>query len=103
MDREECYRWGEFFAGPWDSLAARMADRAAAMGLVQEEGDGVLIWRKDSSEQCRWIFIGDPSDIESVRAVYNNDENVRSPACFVVVRQPDQVTLEATSSSTSSD
>ena len=49
MDQEECYRWGEIFAEPWDSLTAQMSDRAAAMGLAQEEGDGVLIWRKDSS------------------------------------------------------
>ena len=89
MDDEECYRWGEIFAGPWNSLVGRMSDRAAAMGLVQETSDGALIWRNDSSEECRWIFINDPSDIESVRAVYNNDENVQSPACFVVVRQPD--------------
>ena len=89
MDEEECFRWGEIFAEPWDSLVGQMSDRAAAMGLVQETRDSTLIWRNDSSEECRWIFINDPSDIESVRAVYNNDENLRSPACFVVVRQPD--------------
>jgi len=30
--------------------------------MDQEEEDGVLIWRRDSSEECRWSFISDPSD-----------------------------------------
>jgi hypothetical protein len=89
MDQEECYRWGEIFASPWDSLTARMSDRAAAMGLTQENRDNVLIWHRGSSEECRWILINDPCDIESIRAVYNNDENVQSPTCFIVVKQPD--------------
>jgi hypothetical protein len=89
MDQEECYRWGEIFSSPWDSLLAQMSDRATALGLIQEQLDSVIIWRKDSSEECRWIFMNDPSDVENVRAIFNNDDNVRSPACFVVVRQPD--------------
>jgi hypothetical protein len=89
MDDEECYRWGEIFTQSWDSLAAEMAERAKTMGLTQEKKDGVLVWRKDASEKCRWVFVNDPSDIESIRAVFNDDENVQSPACFVVVKQPD--------------
>lgn len=89
MDNEECYKWGEIFVEPWDSLAAKMADRAKAMGLTQEKRDKDLIWHKDSSEECRWVFVNDPSDIESIRTIFNDDENVHSPTCFVVVRQPD--------------
>ncbi len=53
MDEEECYRWGEIFAGPWESPVGRMSDRAEAMELVQETSDSRLIWRKDPSEECR--------------------------------------------------
>jgi hypothetical protein len=89
MDKEECYAWAEIFICEWDSLVAGMSERAGAMGLAQEERDGVLVWKKDSSEQCRWAFVEDPSDIESVRAIYNDNENVKSPSCFIVVKQPD--------------
>lgn len=89
MDNEECYRWGEMFEKPWNSLAAGMANRAKTLGLTQEKRDKVLIWLKGASEECRWIFVDDPSDVECIRAVFNDDENVQSPACFVVVKQPD--------------
>jgi hypothetical protein len=89
MDNEECYRWGELFTREWSSLASGMAERASAMGLTQEEQNGVLIWSKGENEHCRWVFIEDPSDVESIRAVYSNDDNVRSPSCFIVVKQPD--------------
>ena len=89
MDTEECYRWGELFTKDWVERSREMADRAAAMGLVQEEGDGTLIWQKDSLEQCRWVFLENPTDKKSVRAIYGNDENIGSPACYVVVKQDD--------------
>ena len=67
----------------------RMDELRAAMGLVQEEAQGVLIWRKDDQEHSRWVFVQDPSQIEVVREVFNSDQNASSPACFVVVRQND--------------
>jgi hypothetical protein len=89
MDEEECYRWGELFISDWGSLVSGMSARANTMGLIQEERDGILIWRKGADEQCRWVFVEDPSDLETVRAVYSSDENTNSPSCFVVVRQRD--------------
>lgn len=89
MDTEECYAWGELFTRDRDALATGMSQRAGAMGLTQHELDGILIWKRDEDEECRWVFIDDPSDIEQVRMVYNNDENTQSPCCFVVVKQPD--------------
>lgn len=89
MDKEECFRWGELFARKWKALSEGMAGRAKAMGLTQETRDNVLVWHRDSLEECRWVFVNDPSDIVEVRAIYNSDENVRSPACYVVVKQRD--------------
>ncbi|MHC4362829.1 MAG: hypothetical protein ACYSTZ_08385 [Planctomycetota bacterium] len=89
MDIEECYRWGEIFAKPWDVLAEQMADRAKTLGLTQVKKENVVVWLRDSSEECRWVFVNDPSDIECIRAVFNDDENVQNPTCFVVVKQPD--------------
>ena len=89
MDEEECYTWGELFTKEWKSLVEGMAARAVAMGLSQEERNGVLIWNKGPREECRWVFVEDPSDVEQIRAVFLHDENVQSPGCFVVVRQPD--------------
>jgi len=66
-----------------------MAERAAAMGLTQDEEQRILIWRKDQKEQSRWFFVEDPSQTDAVRAVFNSDENAKSPACFVVVKQND--------------
>jgi len=89
MDNNECYEWGELFTREWDALVSGMSARAGAMGLTQVERPGVLIWNKGPNEECRWVFVEDPSDVESVRAVYSHDEHVRSPSCFVVVKQPD--------------
>jgi hypothetical protein len=42
MDNEECYRWGEIFAEPWNVLAEKMADRASTLGLHSTQSAGVL-------------------------------------------------------------
>jgi hypothetical protein len=89
MDEEECFAWAEIFLEPWGSLLDKMSDRASAMGMTQEASDRVLIWRRDTTEECRWAFLNDPADVDAVRAVFNSEENVQSPACFVVVRQDD--------------
>jgi hypothetical protein len=89
MDKKECYAWAKIFNSPWESLVDSMSQRAKAMGLSQEEKQSTVIWRKDGNEQCRWLFVNDPSDIQAIRHVFNSEDNVKSPACFVVVRQPD--------------
>lgn len=89
MDDQECYAWAEIFNSPWDSLVDAMSQRAAALGLEQIISRKTLIWLKTDKEQSRWIFIKDPSDITSIRDIFNNDENVKSPSCFIVVQQPD--------------
>jgi hypothetical protein len=89
MDQEECYAWGELFTKEGNALEAGMSARAAAMGLTQEAHDDVLVWSRGPDEECRWVFVEDPSDIDRIRAVYADDGNIRSPACFVVVKQPD--------------
>jgi hypothetical protein len=89
MDERECYEWGALFARDWDALVTGMSARADALGLSQEVREHVLVWKRGPDEECRWIFVGDPSSIDEVRAVYSDDENIRSPSCFVVVKQPD--------------
>jgi len=89
MDDQECYEWARIFIAPWESLVNEMSQRAIAMGLVQKELGTTLVWLKGDKEHCRWLFIQDPSDIQAIRDVFNSDENVESPSCFVVVKQPD--------------
>jgi hypothetical protein len=96
MDDQEAYKWAKIFNSPWESLVDGMSQRAKALGLSQEEKDSALVWLKDGSENCRWLFVNDPSDpqdpesdIQAIRNVFNDEDNVRSPSCFVVVRQPD--------------
>jgi hypothetical protein len=66
-----------------------MAAKAAAVGAEQEVGDEVLVWRRDGVVQVRFVFVDDPSDMSAIRAVYNDDANVASPASFIIVKQPD--------------
>jgi hypothetical protein len=89
MDLEECYKWGELFSCEWKTKIKQMAERASTLGLVQEEIKGILIWKKDKTEQCRWVFVEDPSNVESIRNIYANDQNIKSPACYIIVKQPD--------------
>jgi hypothetical protein len=89
MDDSECYEWADIFIAPWESLKSRMSERAEMLGLLQKESKGTLVWLKEGEEHCRWLFIQDASDIGAIRSVFDNDENVNSPSCFVVVKQVD--------------
>jgi len=102
MNDQEAYKWAKIFNSPWESLVDGMSQRAKALGLSQPDGpsgqekDSALVWLKDGSENCpnldpvdRWLFIDDPSDIQAIRKVFNDEGNVKSPSCFLVVRQPD--------------
>lgn len=89
MDEKECYEWARIFDSDWSSLVNEMGHRATAMQLTQEVSNSILVWRNDKAKVCRWVFVEDPSDIQVIRAVFNDDDNVRSPSCFVVVKQND--------------
>jgi len=89
MDRETCYEWGKLFASPWDEIVEGMASRAVRMGLGQKAGDRYVAWRQDGQVRVRFVFVNDPSDIDAVRRIYNDEANVLAPVCFIVVRQPD--------------
>jgi hypothetical protein len=88
-DDETAYEWGEVFASPWPEIVRAMDAKAAAVGAEQEVGDEVLVWRRDGVVQVRFVFVDDPSDMSAIRAVYNDDANVASPASFIIVKQPD--------------
>jgi hypothetical protein len=89
MSEQEHYAWGALFDSPWDRLVEGMAERAAQLGMHQTVEGERIVWTHDGSERVRWAFVNDPSDIEAVRRVYNDDDTLRAPVCFVVVRQPD--------------
>ena len=90
MDQEECYAWGEIFASDRAVMVKHMSARASALGMTLEERGDALVWGRDGVEDCRWVIVDDPSDIERVRTVFNSDENAASPRCFVVVTQRDE-------------
>lgn len=89
LEDEECYVWGELFDSSWEEVVLGMSTRAAEIGLLQEERWPVLVWRDDTQERARWVFVNDPSEIEQICNVFNDEENANSPTCFVVVRQHD--------------
>ena len=89
MDEKECYEWGNTFAAPWGECVAQMSSRATVLGLEQEATDGCITWKDGDEPRTRFVFVEDPSDIETVRRIYNDEENLRVPTCFIVVRQPD--------------
>jgi hypothetical protein len=89
MDDKESYAWANIFIAPWESRVESMSQRAQVLGLTQMEKNETLIWLKDDKEYCRWLFIEDPADVQAIRNVFNNDDNISSPSCYVVVKQPD--------------
>lgn len=89
MDEETCYEWGNMFASPWDDLLEGMSSRASQMGLTQEIDGNDIIWVLGSDIKIKYCFIPDPSDITSIRRIFNDESNARVPVCFIVVRQPD--------------
>ena len=87
LTRSDEYIWGNFFNSSWQDLTKGMSARADAYGLNQEESRPYLVWKEQGVENCRWVFVDDPSNIHGIREVYNNEANAKSPACYVVVKQ----------------
>jgi hypothetical protein len=89
MDDKEAYEWGAIFNSDWESLKEIMGERAQILGMDQFLEGETIIWRKGTSEQMRWVFVYDPSDIDKIRRIYADEGNVLSPCCFIIVQQPD--------------
>jgi len=87
LSRSEENAWGDLFDSSWQDIAEAMSAKAREFGLVQEQDEPYLVWKKKDEENCRWVFVNDPSAIQSIREIYNNEANAKSPACYVVVRQ----------------
>ncbi len=67
-----------------------MADRAAAGGLTQEVRGRSLSWLAGEETAVRFVFVEDPSEFDAIRRIYEDESNARVPACFVIVKQPDE-------------
>ena len=89
QDDEAAYEWGALFASAWPVIVKAMEERAAAFGAEQEARDGILTWRSEGEVRARFVFVNDPSDITVLRAIYNDEANVTSPVCYLIVRQHD--------------
>ena len=89
MDFKDAYEWGNLFASPWEVLSKSMGERAAVLGFSQEESNKELLWLSEGTLRVKFCFVDDPSEIESIREIFNNDQNTTLPSCFIVVKQPD--------------
>ncbi|MBN1267120.1 MAG: hypothetical protein JXA25_16640 [Anaerolineales bacterium] len=89
MDLETCYEWGDLFASPRENLESGMRFRANQMGLEQKVAGEAILWLDGDQVRVKFCFLRDPSDIEAVRRIYNDDSNIEVPVCFIVVKQPD--------------
>ncbi len=90
LKEEDNYAWGHLFNASWQVTTAGMSEKAVGFGLVQEDRKPYLIWKRDGRENCRWAFVKDPSEIKTVQALYNDPDNAETPACYIVVKQPDE-------------
>jgi hypothetical protein len=89
MDFKNAYEWGRIFASPWEELCKRMGVRANTLGFTQEASDQEIIWQSEDGLKIKFCFVQDPSDIEDIRQVFNDDQNISVSMCFIVVKQPD--------------
>ena len=89
-DESLAYEWGTLFASPWDDIVRAMGDRAADGGLSQQVRGRSLDWLSENETAVRFIFVDDPSDFSAIRQIYDDESNSLVPACFVIVRQPDE-------------
>lgn len=89
MDLETCYEWGNLFASPWSDLLDGMQTRAADMGFNQHAEGDQIFWTSGNDIRVKFCFIQDPSNIDAIRRVFNDDANTEIPVCFIVVKQPD--------------
>ena len=89
-DDRQIYEWGRLFASPWEEIVRTMASRAADNGLNQDVRGRWLSWSAGDELAARFIFVEDPSDFDAIRRIYEDESNARVPACFIIVRQPDE-------------
>jgi hypothetical protein len=89
MDFKNAYAWGNLFASPWADLVSGMNVRATAMGLSQEVVGQEIFWLSRGTPKAKFCFVEDPSDIDAIRRIFNDEGNVSQPACYIVVRQHD--------------
>ena len=87
LTTSEEYAWGNLFNSSWQEKADGMSAKAEELGLVQEADEPYLVWKERDEERCRWVFVSDPSEVQSLREIYNNEANAKTPACYVVVKQ----------------
>jgi hypothetical protein len=66
-----------------------MQTRAAEMGFHQHAEGDHLLWISGNDIRVKFCFISDPSNIEAIRRIFNDDANAEIPVCFIVVTQPD--------------
>lgn len=90
QDEQKVYALGRLFASPWSEIVEGMEERAKEDGLRQVVSERSLSWLDGDRIAVRYIFVDDPSEFEAVRRIYNDETNARIPACFVIVRQPDE-------------
>ena len=89
MDTKTCYEWGNLFASTWDDLVEGMQTRASQLGLAQDIDGRDLRWVSGAETMVKYCFVQDPSDIQCIRRISNDETNASVPVCFIVVRQPD--------------
>ncbi len=89
MDFHNAYEWGYLFSSPWEEIVRGMGSRASEMSLTQEVRGRDILWLSGTQARVKFCFVPDPSDIEAIRLVFNDEENASLPACFIIVTQPD--------------
>jgi hypothetical protein len=89
MDSRDAYEWGRLYSSPWEEPIQGMNTRASAIGLNQEVKERDIFWLSGAKPRVKFCFVPDPSDIEAIRRIFNDQENAYLPACFIIVTQPD--------------
>jgi hypothetical protein len=59
------------------------------MGLIQHTDGQQIFWKSGQDTRVKFHFVQDPSNIEAIREIFNDDTNTEVPVCLIVVKQPD--------------
>jgi hypothetical protein len=89
MEFHNGYEWGKLFSSPWEEIVRGMNSRASEMSLTQVVRGRDIFWLSGTDAKAKFCFVPDPSDIETIRRIFNDEEDASLPLCSIVVTQPD--------------
>jgi hypothetical protein len=90
LERKVERRWGNLFKSEFEVIVRRFKELSIEKRYSQKEiSDTLILWEdvKDSTVECMFYFINEPSDLNSVQNLYKMIAKYKSVFTYAIVHQ----------------